>query len=674
MEKHKDEGTRLIVLKMVLAGVTAAWMAACGGSDGSASEPEGEAGSAAASSTVTDSSARDVVLRARAFDRADNLDSARILYEAAAGMSPEVKDWLYLRAAGVARDKVQRDRLLERIELDAAKERRGPTEAIALERIGDVEGAIKAYTALGDRFPAIRLRMLKPDDTAAMAGARRDLIGFLASASGGQAVRDAIALFDRTWKDVTPAEQLTLGRSAYAAGVANRAVSGYTKAFAAGLGTSRDRFNTGAMLARLNRDTEAMVQYGRVTAPASLAAAARYQRARALLALGKREEARTALRAITTAFPADTSSASALLLLADLATDDGRDGAARSALQSLATRYPRMRHAPAALFRAGLIAYVQGDYRTAANELDSVVALHPNANDALAAAYWSGRAWTALGDTAAANGRWRRLLVKEPASYYSVKSAERLGVPLLADSARANNYPDVPQVDAAMRRAAILREFGMDTELRFEQDALFRDAQTGDAQRLVATAHALAGTDQSSRSMALGRKAVKDVGPSAQNYRLVYPVLVRETLIESSKANGLDPSMVASLIRQESNFNPRATSPVGARGLMQLMPSVGRTLARGQGVAGYSDESLYDPTINITLGTRHLSGLFRRTSNLERVLAAYNAGESRVTRWITKAGANDPEMFTERIPFVETRDYVRAIIRNRAFYRALYNW
>ena len=104
------------------------------------------------------------------------------------------------------------------------------------------------------------------------------------------------------------------------------------------------------------------------------------------------------------------------------------------------------------------------------------------------------------------------------------------------------------------------------------------------------------------------------------------------------------------------------------------MPSVGRSIARSKGISGYTDESLYDPSISITLGTQHLSGLFRRTSQLERVLAAYNAGESRVARWINKGGANDPEMFTERIPFVETRDYVRAIIRNRAFYTSLYDW
>ena len=515
--------------------------------------------------------------------------------------------------------------------------------------------------------------MLRPEDTAAMKSARVALAEFIGSARGGQDARDAIALFDRTYSSPTAAEQLAIGRGAYAAGVSGRSVTGYTRAFAAGLGTPRDRFNAGLLLARLNRDREAMAMYGGISSPAPLAAAARYQRARAMLALGQREDARAALRQITTAHAGDTSAASALMLLADLATDDNRDASARSTLQSIPARYPKTRHAPAALFRAGIIAYVAGDFRTAANEMDSVFTLYPTASDALAAGYWSGRAWQARGDSAAAKTRWRRLIEREPASYYSVKSAQHLGVPLLADTTKVNRYPVIPEVTDAMTRVAILRDFGMDTELRFEQDALYADAGKT-PERLVATAYALSGTDQSSRSMALGRRAVNEVGPTAQNYRLVYPVLVREELTRESKANGLDPALVASLIRQESNFNPRATSPVGARGLMQLMPSVARTIARSKQISGYTDESLYDPAINITLGTQHLSGLFRRTSQLERVLAAYNAGESRVARWITKGGAGDPEMFTERIPFVETRDYVRAIIRNRAFYSALYDW
>ena len=630
-------------------------------------------GTAASSRDSVNDPAKEIVLKARAFDRADNLDSARILYEAAAKQSPLVRDWLLLRAAGVTREKSTRDEYLDDVKLPVAQARRRPTEAIALERAGDVEGAIALYSEIGDRLAAVRLRMLVPSDTAKMLAARRSLISILASPGSAQTARDGIVLFDKVYTAPGPQENLVIARAAFAGGLASRSATQYAKAFASGLGTGRDHFDAGLMLARLDRDNEAIRAFDAVTAPATLAAAARYQRARALLALGRRDVARNALREITTRFPQDTSAASALLLLADLATDDGRDADARSAYVSLAKRFPRARHAPIALFKAGLIAYIAGDYRSASNELDSIVSLYPNADDALAAGYWSGRSWSARGDTASANRRWRAVLAKEGGSYYSVQSAKRLGVPLLADNSLEDDYPDVDDVDAATRRIAILKDFGMDTEAKFEQDFLFENATTS-PERLVATAHAIAGTDQSTRSINLGRRAVETLGPKAQNYRLVYPVLVREKLIESSKENGLDPILVASLIRQESNFNPLATSPVGARGLMQVMPPVGRSIARSKGISGYTDESLYDPVINIRLGTAHLSSLFRRTSNLERVLAAYNAGESRVARWIQKKGASDPEVFTERIPFVETRDYVRSVVRNRAFYSTLYEW
>jgi soluble lytic murein transglycosylase len=107
---------------------------------------------------------------------------------------------------------------------------------------------------------------------------------------------------------------------------------------------------------------------------------------------------------------------------------------------------------------------------------------------------------------------------------------------------------------------------------------------------------------------------------------------------------------------------------------MQLMPSVGKSIAASKGISPWDPAMLYQPTINIELGTSHLSGLMRRYPNVVRALAAYNAGESRVAKWAGKAGAEDPEIFTERIPFVETRDYVRIILRNRAYYEALYPW
>ena len=252
-------------------------------------------------------------------------------------------------------------------------------------------------------------------------------------------------------------------------------------------------------------------------------------------------------------------------------------------------------------------------------------------------------------------------------------AAKRLDTTLVASDRSPPNYGKVPAVDSALSRVVQLRDVGMDVEAGFENDRLFRDALANPT-RMIATAHALAGTDQASRSIALGRRAIDEIGHSPENYRLYFPVMERETLISSSKENGLDPVLVAALIRQESNFNPLATSPAGARGLMQLMPAVGKGLADAKGIGPWDPDLLYQPATNIKLGTAHLSGLARKYPEVVKVLAAYNAGESRVEKWSSKTGAADPEVFTERIPFVETRDYVRTVLRNRAYYQALYPW
>jgi soluble lytic murein transglycosylase len=131
---------------------------------------------------------------------------------------------------------------------------------------------------------------------------------------------------------------------------------------------------------------------------------------------------------------------------------------------------------------------------------------------------------------------------------------------------------------------------------------------------------------------------------------------------------------VAGLIRQESWWRPDAVSPVGARGLMQLMPSVGASIARGRQYPVWSTALLFEPDVSIELGTRHLASSMRGGEPVARALAAYNAGASRVKRWSERPGVSDPELFTEWIPYVETGDYVRIVQRNAEMYRELYEW
>jgi len=615
---------------------------------------------------------RALVLRARELDRADSLDQARAAYEQAAGKLPQISDWLYLRAAGVTADSAARAAYYARLRTDVSRDRIRRTDAIARERTRDFAGAIRAYSALGARLDALRLRVTPPADEASKASARNDLLSFISTSGNSVDTRAAIDLFDKVFTTTTPAEELAIARAAAKAGVPDRAASGYAKALQAGSGGVTDRFSYGSVLYRLRRFADAATQFDRVRTPPKLAAAADYQRARAQIALGNTEEGRATLRRITTRYPTDTSAASSLLLLADLATDDNRDQDARQALLTLLKRFPKGRQATSARFRAGMISYIQGDRKAAAAQFDSLVARDSNSTEALAAGYWAGRSYAVLGDKTKSRARWRGVMKQDPLSYYAVMSAKRLDTTLVARDA-PSVYPRVPVVDSAVERVASLKDVGMDVEAGFENDKLFRDA-LANPDRVVPTASALAGGDQASRSIALGKRAIDDIGGTPANYRLYFPVLERETLISSSRENGLDPVLVAALIRQESNFNPLATSPVGARGLMQLMPDVGRSLASAKGIGPWDPDMLFEPAINIKLGTKHLSALMRKYPEIVKQLAAYNAGESRVEKWSTKKGAADPEVFTERIPFVETRDYVRTILRNRAYYQALYPW
>jgi soluble lytic murein transglycosylase len=155
-------------------------------------------------------------------------------------------------------------------------------------------------------------------------------------------------------------------------------------------------------------------------------------------------------------------------------------------------------------------------------------------------------------------------------------------------------------------------------------------------------------------------------------YRAQYPAPMLETIVRESRRHDIDPALFAALVRQESWYNPRATSGAGARGYAQVMPRTGQAVARALRFPHWDAALLYEPEASVTLGAAHLAASLRRYDHEARALAAYNAGQSRVQRWNRKRGTEDAEVFIERIPFTETRDYVRIVLRNRELYRALY--
>lgn len=621
-----------------------------------------------------ESKATRTVLLARAYDRTRRDDAAAKAYLEAAGSLPQAADWLRLRAAGVTRDEGTRKRLYREVRSPTARSRIGWTEAQALERAGAREDAARAYVALGDRVSGLRLRLGGEAGDAERAARKAELYALLAAPGTSSAdLRRALDLTDQHFATRTPAEALVVARAATRAGDGLRAIANFAKAEP--MLAPRDRFDYGLALVKAGRTADARAQLARVTGP--LAGQAAYHRARAAMQGGDAALARRELQDVATRWADDADAATlSLALLGDLQVDDGRDADARATLRQLVGRYPTNPRAAAAAFDAAVIALVHGDAAAAATELDAASAQQPRATDALATLYWSGRAHQALRHADVARARWRAIIDREPLSYYALLSRLALGEPTWAPADDRSPSAKDDSVARAKARLDALDDLGLDAEARLEADALVRDARDKRSTEgtLRAAAVALRESGRPGASIALGEALVARGARDAEAYRLIFPVVHGDRLAAESRANELDPALVAALVRQESSFNPRARSPVGARGLMQIMPDVGNQLARSRRIAPWETAMLYDPDASLTLGTVHLAGFLKQYDDQTRALAAYNAGPARVKRWSATRPAPDPELWAERIPYTETRDYVRTVRRNAAVYRALYGW
>lgn len=158
-------------------------------------------------------------------------------------------------------------------------------------------------------------------------------------------------------------------------------------------------------------------------------------------------------------------------------------------------------------------------------------------------------------------------------------------------------------------------------------------------------------------------------------WEIFYPLKWWSNIKEEAHRHNLDPYLIAGIIRQETVFNPMARSRANALGLMQLLPSTGRAVARRNNLGGGSITSndLFNPALNIQLGTAYVRQLMSDFNRIEYVAAAYNGGPTRVRRWIRELPNNEIEEWVEAIPLSETRLYVQGVYRNMRIYQRLYD-
>ena len=599
----------------------------------------------------------------------ENAEALR--YLEAADAVPSLGDWMIRRAALTTADSLERRALYSRIRSPIVLARLLETEAEARENTGDFLGAALRYDSLGRVVDATRLRLTLAKRPAERAALRQALVAFAGQRAGTPDVQAAIDLLFDSKLVPTAQEALLLARAASKSRLASRAVTLYPRAIAGGLATPADRLSYGLALAQAGRHREAIAAFSRVPAASPSAPEAAYQRAAALNRVGERTAALAILKRLTE--DKDSAlAAKALFLTGDIHWRANEDAPARAAWLALVGRYPLSDPAPRAAFLAALVQWEDGHGLEAAEEWERTHQVY-GGQDGLAAGYWAGRAFDEVGQRRRAEGLWQSVIARDSMSYYAVASFRRLGLEPWSPPPAPDRFQSSPELDSLSIRLAVLRSMSMTEEVEWERDWLLADRRA-QPEHMLAAADLLRRDGQVSAAITLARRALSAGAPAdARTYRLLFPLTHGEELQAQAGAAGLDKSLLAALIRQESTWEPAAKSRAGALGLMQVMPATGRQIARTLKVTRWSAEALLDPATNIRFGTHHLAAALRRfEGDLGRALAAYNAGASRVTTWNGTGPTRDPELFIERITIPETRDYVRIIQRNLTLYQALY--
>jgi soluble lytic murein transglycosylase len=357
----------------------------------------------------------------------------------------------------------------------------------------------------------------------------------------------------------------------------------------------------------------------------------------------------------------------------------------------LAAHFHDSKHASAAHWRAGWLSYRQGLYADAERIFDEQIRLFPNANETASALYWRGRLYeTQDGKPERAAANYRTLIRAYPHFFYTLMARQRLATLGNAETAPQSAVqqeldkiptPTVPELtenfpedSPQLAKARLLANAGLNDYIS-QEIAADPDSSSWSA---LAEAQIYASYGETFRALRALKRALPTASSAPINavplayWRILFPEPYWAVIQEESAKNDLDPYLVASLIRQESEFNPSAVSRADAYGLMQLLPAVGRQMAREEGLEGFKTFQLLDPATNIRLGTRYLHKTLEKFGGVtEYALAAYNAGGERVTDWQAEGPYKGIDEFVESIPFTETREYVQAIVRNVDTYKAI---
>jgi soluble lytic murein transglycosylase len=404
------------------------------------------------------------------------------------------------------------------------------------------------------------------------------------------------------------------------------------------------------------------------------------EQARLLMRTKQRARALPLLASVV-ATGSEAEASEAALQRARLLDDMGQETEAAGAYRAVASKYATRDVAGAALWRLGWLAYLRGKAREAGEAWSRLGEISGGRTFRAAGLYWGGRAKEAARQRADAERLWKKVVAEAPRSYYGVLAAKRAPSGGQTSPAPGIALPADPSVavadDPGYARVELLRRIGL-LEPAWEELELVVQRSVGDPVRLYGLTSAYVRDERYHLALRILRRHFVGLAttghPSLPQafWEMLYPFGWRSVVLDAAGREGLDPFLVAALVREESNYHPRAVSRVGARGLMQLMPGTAQSVAEHRGITLAGMDALDDPSINIDLGTRFLAGMLKEFGDPRLALAAYNAGPGRVRQWWKARRTDDVEAFVEQIPFDETRGYVKRVMLSWEEYRRIY--
>ncbi len=299
------------------------------------------------------------------------------------------------------------------------------------------------------------------------------------------------------------------------------------------------------------------------------------------------------------------------------------------------------------------------------------------------ALFWSGKIHQRHNRSAERDAAFGELIAKYPYSYFSYRAREILtgaGAALPPPAVEANRFPDIATLPPDPRLAIVdeLQEINLYRDAAREMKVVAASWPND-----LAVAFKLAdvysrGGEPFRANTVLQRRFREFVrhggeGIPQRFWEILFPLNYWSVIQQEAQRRTLDPYLLASIVRQESGFEPHVVSNAGAVGLMQIMPQEAQKIAQSGGLGTVTREALFQPDINIAMGAaEYAQKLVSLQGNHTLAIAAYNAGEEAVGRWLARTPIDDIDRFIESIPYAETRLYVKTVTRNRFEYRRIY--